>query len=197
MPKKSQKKRVARVGNQSEISATALAYTGPVRTLASNQQVDLHTVVCSYTNAAFGSSAAGVIQPSYGDDPSLVGDWASLVAVYEEYRTLAFEVAYYPNNRYAPGTTFRTPIAVVPDRASAAILGSYAVAAEHASCKIFTLDDPWRVKMNMQDVTESQFIATSTPTPTKWIKLFSNGLSLSTTYGMVIITYRIQFRGKA
>lgn len=181
----------------SEVPANALTYLGPIRTNITREMRDLHTVVTAYSNPTWGSDSGGVIAPVYGDNPNTVADWASLAACFEEYRVLAHEVSYYPKNRYARGTVTTAPLATVVDRGGAGGFSDYTSPATHASFKMHTLDDPWTVVCQMEGADEATFKATSSPGDTRWIKLYASGLSVSTTYGVLIITYRIQFRGRA
>jgi len=180
-----------------EISANALTYRGPMVSPASKQQMDLHTMTCHYTNSLWASDSSGVIAATYDDKPDLVNDWSHLSNSFEEYRVLGHQLQYIPQNRYARGSATTRPICVVADRSTSGALSSYANATEHASIKVFSLDDPWTFKMFMDGSDEAVFQKTSSTVATRFIKTYCSGLSISTTYGVLLITYLIQFRGKA
>jgi hypothetical protein len=180
-----------------EVSANVMSYRGPLRTPASKTQMDLHTMSCHFINSTWSSDGSGVMSATYSDDPSISTDWSSLAASFEEYRTLAHEIQYVPNNKYQRGSTTTRPICLVDDRANNAAMTSYANAAEHASITLASLDEPFRKKINMDGSDEAVFQKTSAPVSTRWIKIYASGLSASTMYGVFMITYLVQFRGKA
>ncbi len=179
-------------------SANAQQFRGPVisRNMKAAQEV---VAIPMIFTGVLPSSAGGVIDVGYTSDPSsyALTDWTNLVALYGEYRTLGLEVKFFPQNRYSKTTTTCTPLVVLVDReAPTATLGSYQVAASHESAKILSLEDPWAVSAKMQNAEESQFLATSGPTPLYAVKMYADGLTVSTTYGRCFVYLLIQFRGR-
>lgn len=181
----------------SETNANKLTYNGPLTTPASKTQMDLHTLTCHYINSAYSSDGSGVISAVYSDDPSPSTDWSSLAASFEEYRTLGHQLEYVTQNQYLRGSITTRPICLVDDRANATPLTSYANAAEHASITVKTMDNGWKKRINMNGSDEAVFQKTSAPVATRWIKTYCSGLSFSSSYGVLLITYLVQFRGKA
>jgi len=180
-----------------ELSADALEYRGPVRTAADMEQEDLHTTAFS-AEFNLASSVGSQIQFVLTSDPStLVSDWASLAASFEESRTLAIELAFYPSNRYNKTTTTTRPILLLVDRNNGGVIGNYNAGSTHVSARIKSLEDPWKITAKMQGADEAQWTSTSGPTARYWIKTYADGLSASTEYGLCIATYRVQFRGRA
>jgi len=175
----------------------SLTYNGPIRTISDREEADCITTLVTFTGVV-PSSAGGVIDASYSDDPASysVADWTNLAATWHEYRVLGFEVKFWPYNRYSKTTVVCTPLIIVIDRQSGATLGSYASAMGHSSAKIGSLEDPWAESVKMQNAEEAQFISTLSTVPTRWIKFYADGLSVSTTYGRSFLYARVQFRGR-
>jgi hypothetical protein len=193
---KKKKQKGGRKTAPGELAATALSYHGPVQTKWDKEQGDLHTFCFGFA-VACSSDGTGTIANVYGSSPTGVADWSSLAAVFEEFRTLAFEVRYFPNNRYSKVSTTCTPLLGIVDRANNAAFASYNALMSHASHKRLSLEDPWVMIFHMSGSDEAEFQTTNSPTDDGWIKFFSTGLTASTTYGQFFITYRAQFRGRA
>lgn len=177
--------------------ARVIDYRGPIDVPGTNEQID-HIAVNIHYVVGVSSSAAGVINAIYRSDPSAGADWASFTSAYHEYRVLAMRVRYEPSNRYSKTTTICQPLVTVVDHNNGSALGSYAAAYGHQSAKLVTLEDPWVRNWRMHDVQEADFIETTVaPTQVSGVKLYADSLSVSTTYGMVFITWLVQFRGRA
>lgn len=181
-----------------EPSPQSQVYSGPLSLPGQKEGNAVRTEILVFTGA-LASTAGGIIDSFYSDDPNSYGlsEWTSLIALWKEYRILGYKVAYFPNNRYSKSTTVCAPVIVVADRDSAAALGSYQTAASHASSEIRSLEDPWTRSMKSIGSEEMQFRSTSSTLATKWIKFYSDGLSVSTSYGRFVVSLMIQFRNRA
>jgi len=178
-------------------SPSLQTYSGPIVSKADKEEADLIVTTLNFTGDV-PSTAGGVIDSSYSSDPAsyALADWTSMVAVWHEYRVLGMRVEFFPNNRYSKTATVCTPMIVVVDRQSAGTLGSYQVAMDHSSAKKVSLEDPWFMEAKMSNAEESQFISTAGTQALFWIKFYSSGLSVSTSYGRSFVYLRIQFRGR-
>jgi len=198
MPPRRSKKRHQRgrpkARRTSEPSSRLVMYRGPVRSFGAANEADLHTLVLTQ-EFLLTSSAGGVLATVVSDNPNAAANWSNLVNVFDEYRVLAIEFLYVPNNRYSKTVTVTTPLLIVVDHDNNAALSSYSGAAQYASCKSFALDDPFKFRAQMSEVSEASFINTTAPTSRYYIKCYSTGLTVSTSYGVVILTFRVQFRG--
>lgn len=173
-------------------------YKGPIIPKAMKDESELYTVPLRFTGL-LASTAGGVIDTYYSSDPSsyALAEWTSMAALYGEYRVLGMVVEFAPFNRYSKTTVVCTPLMVLSDRdAPTASLGSYANAMSHESCRILTLEDPWKHEVRMSNVEESAFITTSGPTPLYSVKFYADGLSVSTTYGRMFVALLVQFRAR-
>jgi len=187
------------VRKTSEVSPDALSYKGRVRSKPDFEQQDTTTAVLTYTGNL--SSAASVINASYGNDPSNATDWSNFAGNWQQYRVLAWELTFVPLNRYNKATTVLcNPCVVVISRQNStggAVLTSYANAVAYESYKIHTLEDPFMKKIHMDGAGESQFLPTNSTSSVSWMKFYADTLTATFTYGLVVISYRVQFRGKA
>lgn len=181
----------------SSVSSTALAFSGPIRSNASKEEADIVETTINFTGVGT-STAGGVIDSSFSDDPSsyAVGDWTNFAGDWHEYRSLGIRVEFFPWNRYSKVTTTCTPFIVVGDRATSGTLGSYQVAMDHASATKHSIEDPWVKEIRMNGAEEAQWKSTAGPTATKWIKFYADNLTVSTTYGRFFVYNLIQGRGR-
>jgi hypothetical protein len=160
------------------------------------KETKLTTEVLNYITT-LSSSGAGVINSVFSNSPSAAGGWSNLASSYDEYRTLAIEVSYRPDDRYNRGVSVSTaPIYVVIDHDNNGALTTQTQASQYSSVKQFSLDDPWKIRCGMSDVAEGQFINTGSPASQYFVKMYCGGVSLSATYGDIMVSYRVQFRGK-
>jgi len=194
MPHK--KKQKAKSG-KTEIKPTALSYNGPIVPKAARKENDVASLNLNFTGLLT-SSAGGVIDSSYSNDPSsyALADWTSMTNVWHEYRVLGLRMEFFPHNRYSKTSTVCTPMIVVIDRSASGLLGSYQSAMNHSSARKVSLEDPWHEEAKMSSVDESSFLPCSGPVPNTWIKFYSDGLSVSTAYGRTFVYLLIQFRGR-
>jgi hypothetical protein len=179
-------------------SPATIVYKGPVKPPKANNQVETYEFFNSFTTT-LSSSAAGQITQVLGSWPSSINDWANVQGTFHEVRTLAMKVMYIPHNRYTRGTVSTTSIGTVVDHTDPGVLASYDAVANHESGKIRSLDDPWEVTAKMSGTEEAQFqdVATAAATGNRfYCKLYSDGLSFSTTYGRLTIQYLYQVRGR-
>lgn len=172
---------------------TNVVYNGPIVRRIERAAKDLKTIVLTEIQTLT-STAGGVLNTVFSGNPSTAANWSDTNAVWGEYRLLGFTVFFMPFNRYSKSTTNTTPVLAVVDRRNATALSSTTDAARHASCVMKSLEDPWSITIKMTGEEEANFIVVSAPTAFQWLKLYTSGLSASTSYGYAFITYRVQFR---
>jgi len=180
---------------------SAIRYMGPIVNRA-ELGADQTVIVVSTYASDLASSVGAVIANVYGNDPSSLDDWSSLVAAWAEYRVLGTMFEFYPQNKYSKTTTLTRPLCHVISRDSSSALSGYGIAAAYDSFIMLSLDDETKhgskdypapiARMTSTD--ESDFLSTASPSAKWWHKLYADTVSASTTYGLVFITYRIQFR---
>jgi len=174
----------------------SLSYNGPIRITPEKSDTHTQTISMNFTGTV-ASNGSGVIDSSYSSDPSTYSltDWTNLAALYHQYRTLGILVKFHPYNRYTH-TNVCTPVIALVDRGSAGTMGSYQVAMSHESAKIVSWEDPWSISARMNGPEESQFLSVSGPQALFWIKFYSDGLSVSTTYGRFFVYVLLEMRGR-
>ncbi len=176
-------------------SQTALIYTGPIQTVDEvNERATIASVMM--TTAFLSSSAGSVINTVFASSPTGCTDWGSFAASWHEYRVLGMRVEYFPNNRYSKSTTTCRPLIVCSDRSNGGTIASYSSAVGHESARKRSLEDPWVEEIKMEGAEDAVWTSTATSYSALWIKLYADGLSVSTEYGMYIQYIRVQFRGR-
>jgi len=182
---------------------SAVSYGGPIRFPNESNQQDLYTTLLA-SDGLLSSDAGGLMEQVYSSRPDVPGGglgacagWSSIAAVFDEYRTLGFEVEYVPFDRYNRGVSvFTVPLIGVIDYDNSGALTSYSTADNYSSARFLSLDLPWKVIIRMSGIENSSFINTGSTSPLFWIKLFGNNMTVSTNYGKVFVRFRVQFRGR-
>lgn len=186
--------------NFAQTPINAITYKGPFNSPALMEASDLHTFVLVF-NGTIASDGTGKIATVFDgySQASSAADWAGLSGLFKEYRILGFKVIYSPWNQYSKATTVVTaPVRSIVDRTSSTALTSLSDASSYSSCKIHSLENPFSRSVRMDGVDESQWILSGgSPATTSrlYIKLFSNGLSNTITYGDYTSYIVVQFRG--
>jgi len=192
----------------SPISAAKIMYDGPVTIPRSKLQEDI-TVVNMFLQANFSSSAAGTNQLVATNDPSFCYEWGSFDTLWEEFRVLGFDFEFFPSNQYSKTTTLCVPGCGVIDHESTGALASLQAGFEHGSCRMLSLENPWTdrgdyggsrapsLKWRMASSEEAVFTPTSTTLSNGAIKFYFGGLSASIVYGLYLLRFLVQFRGRA
>lgn len=190
------------------LSSAKIFYEGPIE--VPRQQLQEHIIVTTqFFTGGLASSAGGIISSVFTNDPSNTLEWASISAIYDEFRVLGFDLEFFPSNRYSKTTTVCTPGVGVVDHGTIAVLASLAAGFQHESCRVLSLEDPWTsrgdfagdcakpLQWRMASSEEAVFTYTSTTLSNSAIKLYFTGLTASTTYGQFLLRFLVQFRGRA
>jgi len=176
-----------------ETAVSSQQYNGPVSMRVFSGGDHTTTLLLTYQTTLV-SDAGGVISTVFGNNPSSAGNWADTNTVWGEHRVLAFKVEFFPYNRYSKTTTTCIPVVVDVDRRSATALPNMAAATSRETAKLKSLEDPWKIEAKMKGSEEAQFLAVSSPNSFIWIKTYTSGLTVSTTYGLILVRYLVQFR---
>ncbi len=173
-------------------SATALRYQGP---LTLNDQA-LAVIDCC-ADFPITSTAGGVINDIFTDLPS-GADWTAMTAVFSEYRVLAMAIRYTPNVTGATqGALVYAPLYSIWDASNTTTpVGSYATALNYPNYKVASLNEPLFHMHKMSSVEEGTFVSVASVLLDYAFKLFATGLTVSTLYGRVAVTWHLQFRGR-
>jgi hypothetical protein len=180
---------------QRELSPNVIQYTGPIERPFDKSEKDLHTVIVAQTQF-ISSTVGGAIATVVASTPSGAPEWSSFAAIYDEVRVLGFKNSFRPNNQYTKVTTTCRPGYAVIDRSDSTALASYSDAVQYASRKPITLENPWSIEAKMGSVEEAQFAPTGSPGNQMWLKIYFDGLTISTEYGLLETVFLVQFRGR-
>jgi len=194
---KSKKNNKGKAKGHTDPGPGTIVYRGPVVTPSEKKEEKLETYVVGY-NGTVTSSAAGVINNVYANGQTQLSNcanWASIAGSYAECRILAWKAVFFPYNRYSKSIASTEPGVRTLDRANGTALTSTADGQVHESCKMMSLEDPWTETIRMQGVEESSFQPITTFAAVNWIKLYASSVTISTSFGQVFLTYRIQVRG--
>lgn len=171
-------------------------YNGPVK-IPGTQNAQHIVQLNLHMTGSFLSDGAGVIKfNALVTQVTSANDWTNLSASFEEYRVLALEVHYRPNNRYSKSTTICRPIISAVDHGSSASFASYADAQTHESARFMSLEDPHKRTWRMNDLQEGDFVPTTgAPSIAGGVKFYGDSVSFTIEYGIVFYTYLVEFRG--
>lgn len=186
--------------NKKRTSATKdlTLYRGPI-VLPTNDGLDNRTTKVNVSRwATMSSSPAGVAAYSVSSDPGSCSDWTSLAAVYQEWRCVGFQVKYVPFYKYAQVGGIGPSVGAVcnvhtPAAAAPASLDAVLQNATHKSVHSHT---PWTMHWRMHSIEEAVWTTTSAATDHGSIQWYLNQMTSSSDYGLVHITYLIEFRGR-
>ncbi len=170
-----------------------LVYTGPIVLKKSKQEIETHRENFSLT-ASVTTSAGGVIDISLGSNPNTTASWANSAAIYNEFRVLGMRCDYVPVK--ASTTYVYGPMATVVDHQNSGTLSSHNVAATHESYMLFAGSDKWSRDIRMTGGPEDNWLSTSSPVATYYIKFYSDLNTASTVLGRYNLIFLVEFRGK-
>jgi len=131
-----------------------------------------------------------------GDSPSGAPDWSNAAGIYDEFRVLGWKHVFRPNNQYSKTTVVCRPGYAIIDRADSTALSSYSDAVSYASRKDITLENIWTMQSKMREINEATWQTTASPASKVWLKIYFDGLSLTTEYGILETIFLVQFKGK-
>lgn len=173
-------------------NAAVVRYTGPISAVSREASETTSQLLIYETTLT--STAGGVIANVFGSSPASSANWSDTNTVWGEFRTLGFKISYFPNNRYSKTTTTCRMLIGFVDRRNNTAASSYSNAVRHESSRKLSLEDPWVIEARMDGIDEGQYAQVGAPNDYYWIKFYSDGLTVSTEYGLVLVEYLVQFR---
>jgi len=188
-----------------ELSIKALQYFGPVRTPDVLRQQDCYTTILAI-DGVLATDGAGQFNPVFSSSPAAPGGglaacpgWSSLAAVFDEFRTLAFEIEFLSvYDQLISGAS--NMMTTVLDYDTNTALTSYGTADNYGSQKNFSIQEydgkVKKRKILMSGPENSGFQNTATAAALFWIKCYAASLAVSSQVLHMIVRYRIQFRGR-
>lgn len=180
-------------------SDSASTFSGPIMPIERVRGTDKFVrLLCDY--AAISTNGSGVYAVAFSSDPTSMTQWANMIGNVDQYRVLAIELVFEPQNRYNQTLSVAYAGAIpvimtVLDYNSAVALSSYQVAAEFASCRMKSLADAWERSIRATGLDLMAWVDTNNaPTRVMSIKTYVTGANASTTVGHAIVRRLIQFR---
>lgn len=193
------------MAGRQELAIKALQYFGPVRTPDVLRQQDCYTTVLTI-DGVMATDSGGQFNPVFSSSPNAPGGglaacpgWSSLAAVFDEFRTLAFEIEFLSvYDQLISGAS--NVLTTVLDYDANTALTSYATADNYGSQKNFSIQEydgkTKKRKILMSGAENSTFQNTATAAAYFWIKCYSANLVVSTQVVHMFVRYRVQFRGR-
>jgi len=189
------------VSKEQRFSDKMIVYRGPIMVPGSKENIEeFETNLFSFVGLT--TSGTGTITTVYPISPSSFSNYLALFANFDEWRLLGVEAEYIPNAKDA--VTAATPnmqvITWAIDRDSSGAYTGYTgtgatFSTNNASCKAFAPNERSKLSYRMNG-TEAAAWNTPTSTQQLYIKLYSAGLSNTSTYGYVHFKALFQFRGR-
>ncbi len=184
-------------------SPNAVVYRGPLQLPKTKSADDVWSTQLNVINAV-ASGGTGVINTVFDsiNQVQSSSDWASLAALWNEFRVLSMRVQLVPWNKYnlaTPATTPASPLYTVTDRNDNTALGSLSTVANYNSAEQHEPSTKVVRSLKMDGVDEAEWTSTSTGpggSARMYVKLFSSGNANSTTYYDYFNSYIVQFRGR-
>ncbi len=203
--KQAKNQQMVQAGQWKEPLATAASYMGPIRKMPELEGFDLHTLFFQ-SDGVLATSGAGALAPVFKSSPNSPGGglgvcpgWTNATTIFQEARCLGFEVELVP---VQPAASAPLVLWSVIDYANATALASSSNADAYSSCKNQVFNQynvvPHKriVRMNNFDTSQFTDITSGALTDVMWIKVWTAGGSVSTSYFQAFVRYAIQFRAR-
>jgi len=165
----------------------------------STQKMRSITVLTSINTIT--SSVGGVIAFQVSNDPSSSTEWSSVSSLWEEYRTLGFEVYWQPlyTNFLPSGTAafLQGPIVSYTVRDAGAVPpATYDQAWQIGSSKLSHTSQRSKNVIKMSGVIEGSYQNTRSPLASSAIGFYAANLTSAAAYGYYFIKWLVQFRSR-
>jgi len=172
-------------------------YDGPIRLPSDRQEA---TCISMTLGNVFNlvSDSVGQVNNVISSSPSTASDWTAVSNVYDEFRVLGFQIKFVPVNRYSKTTTVTYPLGTVVDRDGISTSPtSFAQIMMKESFTLRSMEDPWEMTVRMDGEEDAGFVSVNNSSINSYaIRMYSNSNSFSTTYGLIFVYWRVQFRGR-
>lgn len=175
------------------------------RTLRKMHRIGLNYVKLR-TTALLTTDAAGLYSNTFGyTNLSGLEDWANFVTLYDQYRCFALKIKFIPELPNSVPTLGFKPFYAVRDYDDVTALSTIPQAIQYENCMVKNLYRPWSIYSKVPKVTNLATNSTivnfgwmdvATPQITGGLKMITDGLDASTTYGTFIVTAYVAFKGR-
>lgn len=177
----------------------ATVYSGPIRQQTQGTVDDAVVVRMSYPATVAGTTN-GVQMAANNSSLTSCTDWAAYANLYDEYRVLGFSLGYYPhqdpgNSSLVHGAGFRFDT----HSSETFVLPTPDVCVQHADWKIAYTGRQFVHQWKMDGIEESVFLNTASAASAPLLGTINVTIPNATTasqYGIAVVTYAVQLRGR-
>jgi len=204
MPKKAKKSGKKGKKGRSPPSSSAVVFKGNKGiTFASFVQAPLETTAF----VTHGATTQNLVSSSGGLNTDVISnivvanlaDWTQLALTWAEIRVLGMRMHYVPYNKFNRGDVNTVPGGVCFTRDSSTALAALTAALSKENSKTVSLDESWTIETYMDEVEEAVYIPLGSYTANGilwWYKAYFSGLTVSTTYGLLVSEFIYELKGR-
>jgi hypothetical protein len=179
-------------------SPAAQEYRGPI--IPRGPSIAQTSIVRIITySTVLTSTAGGVLSIAYTSLPTGSADWSLLAGLYQEFRTLAYQVDYVPYNvNYINSATLapkaQAPLCAGINRTGAATPTTLALALQLEGGRISNTGCRWTIQVRASGSNEMAFQPVASGVSTSQVNSYADALDPSVAYAIGIIRWRVEFR---
>lgn len=173
-----------------------LTYRGQIPTRTSERGI---TVILRQVSAQTTAVAGTTLNLLLGNNPSSSDNWADYAAAWTQYRVLGIRFEWQPyQNTSSTGVTplnYGSHVHTILHQTAAPSTNTVANCFSSGDSKVTQFYKPYVRVWKMLDQNEASWIATSAPASTSYtFSSYANNLTINSTYGVMFVTYFVQFR---
>lgn len=173
-------------------------YSGPIKPkITSLQLTSVKRFACTSSTAI--TNVGGLMQNTFNSSPTGLPDWSSLQSTWSQWRMLAMELTFVPafENSYPTATAAGGCLAMVIDRNNGGTALSFADALSFEGCTYGSINKRHSISTKATGPDEMSWVDISTSAFQWTIRTSSTAMSISTPYGVFIVSYLIELRSQA
>lgn len=148
------------------------------------------------------TTVGGDFATVFTNNPSGCSDWASVQALFDDYRVCALKIQWVPQlpNDTSAQTGYK-PFYIVGDANDVTALTGITDAIQYENCKVKNLYRPWTYYFKFPKATAGSTLMngyrdTSVISGTQSVKTYSTGLDTSQDYGQFILSFYITVKNR-
>lgn len=179
--------------------SSAIRFTGPIRNNGPTGNVE-DSVVEVMSFAQFtGGSSVGLQNYQTATNVTNCADWSSFVTVYDECRVLGIELDWFPSTDAGNSTVVHSAgLAVTTHSPVNPFPFTSITSMSDYNWKPFHTGKPLKLTWKMDSTEEAQFVPTSAVVSQGALGFWAPyaTTTASNSYGMIVVTFKVQFRGR-
>ncbi len=171
-------------------------YTGPIR-VGESAWTDKLDVVNLHSVSTISSNGVGVMASEITFNPNTTAEWASFAARYLEYRVLAVLAEFHPRPIVNTTGVIGAPVVFATNKGGA-------FGTPSSRVQVFSLTNPkvghsmkvMKYEIRPDDYTDLDVGSTGSPSSEFSLLLYSDSMTVSTTFYDVFFTWVVQFSSR-